>query len=273
MMKRDYMTRLEGWARWMLPRQEAEDVIADYREIIADPELSQGLGRPRDAIKPLAGKRAYRTWLAVFAVTAACILIPGSSPLPGGPYPVWFSLFRTDIPGFNFCRLFLVTGIAASLVWFRPRQGEAKRPLPRSIPVALAALLAVMGLVWWVFWQLTLYPEGALANPALSLPMTFWWPLADGYVSGHLFSFLLEWGSIPLMILGVAALVKARTRDRRWRAVYFLSLSAMMLAFAVLSLLFGMDVASEPDTWWVATRQSCIEITLFGLIGTGVSLC
>ena len=30
-MKKDYMAGLEGWARWMLPRREAEEVIADYR--------------------------------------------------------------------------------------------------------------------------------------------------------------------------------------------------------------------------------------------------
>ena len=84
---------------------------------------------------------------------------------------------------------------------------------------------------------------------------------------------LLECAAVPLMILGVAALVKARVRDRRWRAVYFLSLSAMMLSFAVLALLSSMDVSSAPDTWHLATRQLCIEITITGLIGTGLSLC
>ena len=36
-MKKDYMTRLERAARWRLPPQEAEDVIADYREMVGDP--------------------------------------------------------------------------------------------------------------------------------------------------------------------------------------------------------------------------------------------
>ena len=102
MLKKDYMAGLESWARWMLPRREAEEVIADYREIAGDPELSRGLARPRDAVRPLADKKAYRAWLAAFAAMAACLLIPGVSPLPGGPYPVWFSLFNSDgslIPG------------------------------------------------------------------------------------------------------------------------------------------------------------------------------
>ena len=33
-MKSNYMTRLERWARWMLPRQEAEDVLAVDRKSV-----------------------------------------------------------------------------------------------------------------------------------------------------------------------------------------------------------------------------------------------
>ncbi len=275
-MKKDHLTRLARWARWMLPPQEAEDVIADYRDILEDEELSRELGKLRDVIRPLADRHAYRTWLAVFVVLAACILIPAASPLPLGLYPVWFALFSPDgflIPGVPMFLWFMIAGLALSLVWFRPRRGEAKTPLPRSIFIVLAVLLAVMGLVWWTFWQITLYLEGALANPIFHLPMGFWWPLGRVYVGGNLLTFSLEWSAIPLAAVGMVGLVKARTRDRRWRAVYFLSLSAMMLAFAVLTLLTSMDVTSEPDTWYIATRQICLTITALGLIGTGVSLC
>lgn len=276
------MARLERWARWRLPRQEAEDVIADYRDIAGTPprpddELIRDLGKPRDVIKPLTQKKPYYTWLAVFALMAACILLPADSPLPGGLYPLWDSLFCVEpyfvIPGLSPYRLFLIVGLALSLVWFRPRKGEPKAPLPRSTLITLAALLAVMGLVWWTFWQVTLYPGGALANPVFHLPFGFWWPLGGDYIGGNLLTFLLEGSAIPLAVVGMAGLAKARLRDRRWRAVYFLSLSAMLLAFAVLALLTSMDVTTEPDTWWLSTRQLCIEITLFGLVGTGVSLC
>ena len=270
-MKSSYMTRLERAARWMLPRQEAEDVIDDYRDILSDEELSRELGKPWDVIKPLAQKKTYYTWLAVFAVLAACILIPAVSPLPLGPYFIWFNLFYTGILGFDFCYLFLIGGLALSLIWFQPQKGEPKTPLPRSIFIALAVLLAVMGLVWWTFWQMTLYPGGALANPMFHLSTEFWWSLGGDYVGGNLLSFLLEWSAVPLAAVGLAALVKARIRDRRWRAVYFLSLSVMMLAFAVLALLTSMDVtAADP---WTTTRRLCIAITAAGLAGTGVSLC
>ena len=270
-MKKDYMAGLEGWARWMLPRREAEEVIADYRELAGDPELSQGLARPRDAVRPLADKKAYRAWLAAFAAMAACLLIPAASSLFGGLYPVWFNLFHTDIPGFTLCRFFLIAGTSVSLIWFRPRPEDPKAPLPRAVPVILAAELVLLAAVWWTYWQLALYPGGVFTDQAFWLPvLVYVGPLT--YAS-HILAILLEWSSIPLTVLGIAALVKARTRDRRWRAVYVLSLAVLMLAFAVLALLTSMDVSSEPDTWWIPTCQRCIEITAIGLLGTGASLC
>ena len=273
MLKKDYMTRLERAARWRLPPREAEEVVADYREMAGDPprseeELLRELGRPRDAVRPLVRPRQYRIWLAVFAVMAACIFIPGTCPLPGGAYFIWFSLFHTGIPSFNFCRLFLITGTVVSLVWFRPRKEERRTPLPRSVLIALAVLLAAMGLVWWVTWQLALYPEGALANPIFQLSLNFYLPVSDFNLGGNLLALLLEWSALPLIILGIAALVKARTRDRRWRAVYILSLTAMMLAFSVLAVLTSMD----PVTLSFPLGYS-VEITLIGLAGAGVGLC
>lgn len=280
-MKKPYLTRLERWARWTLPRPEAEDVIADYREIVGNPprsdeELLRDLGKPRNVIRPLAQKKQYCTWLAAFAVMAACLLIPAVSPLPGGLYPVWFTLFNPGgflIPGVPLFLYFLVGGIALSLIWFRPRQGASKPPLPRTIPIALAALLAVMGLVWWTFWQITLYPDGALTNPILHLPYGFWWPLGDIWVGGNVLQLVLEFGAIPLAAVGITALVKARTRDRRWRAVYVLSLSALLLAFAVLALLSSMDPSTPSADPFAYTRRLCLVITLLGAVGTGVSLC
>ena len=274
-MKKDYMTRLERVARWRLPPKEAYDVIADYREMVGDPprpeeELLQDLGKPRDVIKPLVQPKQYHTWLAVFVVMAACIFIPGASPLPGGLYFVWFNLFYDiAVPGLTLCRLFLIAGTAVSLVWFRPRREEPRTPLPLSIPIALAVLLVFMGLVWWVSWQLTPYPHGVLTNPIWRLSVDFYWPMANYYEGGNLLALLLEWSAIPLIVLGIAALVKARTRDRRWRAVYILSLSAMMLAFCVLSMLTSMDISAP----LVFPLQYSVEITLIGLVGAGVALC
>ena len=272
------MTRLERAARWRLPPQEAEDVIADYRDIVGDPprpdeELRRDVGNPRDVVKPLTQPRQYHVWLAVFAAMAACLLLPAVSPLPFGLCRLWYDLFYSDIPGFYFYRLFLIVGPAISLIWFRPRKGEKKAPLPRAILITLAALLVLIAGVWWIFWQITLYPGGALASPIFRLPITFWWPLGNSLVSGNLVSFLLEWIAVPLAAVGMAGLVKARVRDRRWRAVYVLSLSALLLAFRVLSVLFSMDPTATLEYLFTEAMPTMIEITAVGLLGTGVALC
>ncbi len=266
-MKKDYMAGLEGWARWMLPRREAEEVIADYRELAGDPELSQGLARPRAAVRPLADKKAYRAWLAAFTAMAACLLIPAASSLFGGLHPVWFNLFHTDIPGFTLCRFFLIAGTSVSLIWFRPRLEDPKAPLPRAVPVILAAELVLLAAVWWMSWQIALYPDGVFADQAFWLPvLVYVGPLT--YTS-HILAILLEWSSIPLTVLGIAALVKARTRDRRWRAVYVMGLTLMMMAFCVLSAFTSMDWTAA----WALPLPSSVEITAIGLLGTGASLC
>lgn len=296
-MKKPYLTRLEHWARWMLPRSEAEDVIADYREIVGDPprpeeELLQDLGKPRKVIRTLIQKKPYYTWLAVFAVLAACILIPARSPLPFGSWPIFNNLFSTHripppglswffyIPGLSWlfvipeipwCFLFIAVGLILSLIWFRPRKEEPNPPLSRPILIALAVELALMGVVWWCFYQITLL-DGILYQPAL---IPHWFDAMTGRETLHSDWMMeaMEWGGAAAGVFGVAALVKARTQNRRWRAVYVMSLSLMMLAFCLLSMSGSMDPATPTADPFADTRRLCLTITLLGLAGTGASLC
>ena len=91
-MKSNYMTRLERWARWMLPRQEAEDVLSDYRDIVADPELAQDLGKPRAVIWALADRKSYYTWLGVIRRSGRSSLGGGAGLQPADPLLVRLSL-------------------------------------------------------------------------------------------------------------------------------------------------------------------------------------
>lgn len=278
-MKKDYMTRLERAAHWRLPPREAEDVIADYRDIVGTPprpddELLRDLGKPRDVMKPLVQKKSYYTWLAAFAVMAACILIPADSPLPFGLYHVFDCLFYPDgilIPGIPWCFHFIVVGLILSLIWFRPRKGEPKAPLPRPVIVTLLVELALMGMVWWYFYQLSLFPDGFFFQPAL---ITHWFDAAIGRTTlhGSWAAEALEWGGAAAGVAGVVALVKARIQNRRWRAAYFMGLSLMMLAYCVLGLHSSMDPTDFASTW-AYTQQLCTAITVIGILGTGVALC
>ena len=78
-MRRDYFSRLSRAARWYLPPAEAAEVLEDYREIVAgrsEEELRRDLGTPRAAMRQLAQPKAYRRWLMVFGVLAACLALP-----------------------------------------------------------------------------------------------------------------------------------------------------------------------------------------------------
>lgn len=268
-MKKAYMTRLEYAARWRLPRQEAEDVIADYRDIAGSPprsdeELRRDLGRPRDVVKPLAQPKQYRAWLAVFAVMAACLLIPAVSQFS-------FGLYRLFWPYFPGTQLSLLAGTILVLAWSRPRRGERKAALPRAIPITLAVLLALIAFSWWIFWQLTLFPGGALTNPIFHLSVYI--PIGHMSYSANLLHLLLAFELPLLAVVGMTGLVRARLGDRRWLAAYVLSLSALLLALRVISILTSMDPSATLESLFAETMPVMIEIMVVGLLGTGVALC
>ncbi len=275
-MKTKYMTCLERWARWMLPRPEAEDVIADYRDIAADPELLRGLDKPRKVIRPLADTRAYRVWLAAFAVMAACALLLALSPLPGGNRLLWFlsiSVIWNDRALFTLGNVFPPLGMAAALVWFRWK-GQKLGKLPRAVPVLLAAVAA------WIAAVL------AVDRSFLNDPIAFaqLWGEAPVRVLWHslgwtrpltlmLFGDALMWGGFALALLAVFALIKARTGDRRWAAVYILALTAVLLSWQTLSFMNVMSLDSAGPGWWLSHFRIWAIQAAVGVIGTGVALC
>lgn len=282
-MKKDYMTRLEGWARWMLPPQEAEDVIADYRDIVSDPELLQGLGKPHSVVKPLVQTRQYRIWLAVFAVMAACILIPGASPHApfywiwdacfAGPYggaSGWFHVFSHWGP------ILAVVGLVVSLVWFR-RTGRKEGRLPKAVIILMAALLVWTGALLLVEWAAFRDPQG-FADLLGEVPWTYFgFPIMGGRMvslSAEILCDVLQYGGTAIAFLGVYALVKARTEDRRWAAVYCLTMAVMLVSMESLAVFTAMDVSFlSTDNWWHAQMGYYFAILAVGAAGTGVALC
>ncbi len=258
-MKKDYMSRLAGWARWYLPYWEAEDVLEDYEVIIGTPprpeaELLREVGRPRDVINALAGKKAYRRWLVVFTVLAACILLPGLSLLVlGEPWETLFTRFCLTtslgvigIPGL----ILAVLGFAASLLFFRI-EGLKRAPLSKAL-VAWLALPAV-----WAAGVLLLF--AAIARDPLCIDV-YVWPFLRAFLSC---------GRAPLAALGVYGLVKARVSDRRWAALYVLALTAVYLTAQMLAFMFLLfdPAAIGPHVYQLSL------ILAVGAAGTGVALC
>lgn len=263
------MSRLERWARWMLPRQEAEDVIADYRDIVADEELFRGLDRPRNVVKPLAQKKLYYTWLAVFAVAAACILAVGFSGTLLG-FPFWMLLFDGGRGGPYYAPYVAALGAAAVLVWFRLRGHKTER-LSRAVPVLLGVCLLYIAGVLLFCWVCSRDFEGF--SNAWGTISTWIGPNTDVSRSFYLSKMAIGYAGVPLSIAGVIALVKARTGDRRWAAVYVLAMAAALAGILVIVQSYQIGPAFGYEDAFRQILLRCSAVAAVGLAGVGVALC
>lgn len=279
-MKKDYMTQLERAARWRLPAQEAEDVIADYRDIVSDPELLRGLGKPQNVIKPLTQPKEYKKWLAVFALLSACILIPGMNAIG------WFGnliriCFAVDtwgwVPLMHLGPVLAFIGSVGTLVWFR-KNGLKGDKLPRAISVLLALLGVWTVAILTVDWYWIGDPQGFAEMLGWTRPtyfgMTYGPPDYQVSRSVDLLCSLTQCGGIITTLLGLFALVKARTDDRRWAAVYVFSAAAMIVTLETFALICRQGW--EPDDVYTLQWSSlvyCAVVGLLGAAGTGVALC
>ena len=278
-MKKNYMARLEHWARWMLPQAEAEDVIADCRDIVGDPprsyeELLRDLGKPREVIQPLVLKKPYHIWLAVFAVMAACALLLGLSPLPGGNRLWWFLSNRYILNVFCLGDVLPLLGMVTALVWFR-RKGQKLTRLPRAVPILLAVAVVWIAGVLFTDW---LWLNDPMVFSALlgEVPVRVLW-FSLGYtrpLTVLLLGDALEWGGcFAMALLAVYALVKARTGDRRWAAVYVLALTAVLVSWQTLTFMSDMSLDGAGPGWGLSHFRIWTIQAAVGFVGAGVSLC
>ena len=294
------MTRLERAARWRLPRQEAEDVIADYRDIVGNPprtdeELRREVGDPEQVVKLLISPpKAYYTWLAVFAALAFCLLSAALAPQPVSPtfhlffWYQWGAGYHWGDPEFTVLSVLpilqLIAGTALCLVWFLRRREAVSHPRSKWMLLCALLLVVVMAYAWSVVWRISASPEQYL---------TIWEEdttvigegIGSAYTGKHSpglvsMSGWLEYGCCALSgVVGTVALVKARTRDRRWAAVFVLALTAAVLSLAVLAMLANFsdlipyhEGCAYYDGWLTPYLPQFAAITAVGLIGSGVAL-
>ena len=140
--KEKYLKKFSRAVRWRLPPQESEEAIADYRELIFQPERDEGklveeLGTPAQAAHLITDVKTYRRWLAVFVVLAFGLFLQAK----------W--LWTAGGVTFNGVRvwwnpvLVMVIGLPLSLYWFQ-RHGQKNGPLSRRLLITLA-VVAVVG--------------------------------------------------------------------------------------------------------------------------------
>lgn len=266
-MRRDYLSRLSRAARWYLSPAEAAEVLEDYREIVegrSEEELRREVGSPRETARRLAQPKAYRRWLAVFAVLAACVVLPSADAVLSEIsqqlirlFDIWFlpgGIAQTS----RYAEWMLPLGTVLAFAWFQ-RNGRKEPTLPKWVVPLLIFLL--LGIAWvsflgWVLfaeqWDLlnSLFPEERVWVHRLTLGL-------DALAAG---------------VIGMLGLVKARLGDRRWRAVYVLGLTGAAACVFVWKLFSSMTLDFSSG-WQTPLLLRYGFITIVGLLGTGVSLC
>lgn len=257
-MKKSYMDRLARWALWRLPRQEAESVIADYQDIVnnspgSEEELIRRLGKPQDVIELLTDSRPYTIWLGMFLLLSLCALMPCFSSRNSA---LWIHHF--DLIGYALS----VVGTLGVLLWFR-RHGKKERQMPKALPTALTVLIAWCGGVILFNWLW-------MRDPDAYVRATAWLEPYIGSVT-MIITALFRFCSIAAALAGVWGLVKARTGDRRWIAVYIMALAAVLLMIGSLLLMSALSNIWEGWYWPYLWRY--ILIFIAGLLGTGIALC
>ena len=72
-----YLKKFSRIVRWKLPKSEADEVLADYQEMLAQcsGETTQAFGQPAQAVRLLSEPKMHYRWLAIFALLAFCLLL------------------------------------------------------------------------------------------------------------------------------------------------------------------------------------------------------
>lgn len=272
MDKELYLRKLSRAARWKLPWEEAEEVIADYRELLAD-SGEEDFGDPVQAVRLLERPKEYRRWLGVFVFLTLAALLGPVSGLNGLPFefgiwvnlPVLYGLWDFFSHNGGLLMIFPLAGMALGLLWFRRRERKPSGKLAvRRLAPALGIQLFFMAAAWGVFWLTT---EAGLGAGGL------WAFLNDHPWSFRFLRLLLILGGPVCGALGLWGLIRARLEDRRWLAVYVWGAAAAGICTAVLMLLSSISLDVTLPGWWIPYVWSYLGLTAAGLLGTGWALC
>lgn len=256
--KQDYLARLTCAARWQLPPEEAAEVVADYRDMLAgdsrtEKELVQEVGSPWRAVRMVRSPRSYGRWLAVFSLLVLCLALPLYWLL------AWYTPRLNGVrwSGFVFGLFLLGAGMGLSMLWFG-RQGQRERHgLSICWYAAAAGLLLMLAVVWGLTWL--------CFSPKLLELAARWEPAHVGVAV----AMCLRLIGLLAALLALLGMVRARLADRRWRAVYVLGLTVLLATLLLYSILTSMDLSFG----WRFYALRMALFTALGLAGTGVSLC
>lgn len=262
--REQYLKKFSRAARWRLPPRESEDAIADYRELIFQPERDEGklaeeLGEPVQAAHLLTDVKTYRRWLKVFAVLAFGLFL-----LAKWAFMAHSSIYFSFAEQWWYPVWVMAVGLPLSLYWFR-RHGQKNGTISKWLVLALVVVLVfgvgTMALSWYAF------SPSFLERYAEIYPHTIPWYII-------LQRELMINGGVVCALIALAGLILAKCYDRRWLALYTLAVTVAALCCFIVFFCRSIDLSyamlSSPQSYLFARL---IPIGAAGLIGTGVALC
>lgn len=260
MTKSEYIGHFSQNAKWKLSYQEAEEVIEDYEGFFSqsgrdEHDICLELGNPTAAVKALSSRMSYGYWLTIFSIQAIALFVPYFILLASNP-PLSFILSHPDVNPHIILTL-AGFGVMVSLVFFRPQKKYLDKKIPKTIFFSLVVLFLfafILGILVTVFFY-QLYDTNTIPFYSLLLPSIL-------FLSGTLFT-----------AAGIWSLIKSRICDRRWRAVYILALTLLLITISIFDLLTSLDIKNNIFHIVIQELQFDAVMGGIGILACGGSLC
>ncbi len=245
------LDRLSRAAYWQLGKEEATDIINDYKEIFEEKfsvgaDLSYKLDHPYQIIKCLRNKRQYFRWISVFSIMIICLLSMAACLFTGGYY-LW------SVAGLYFI------GEGLSMLYFRSLDREKRHePRPRKLLLFMFAELVL---------ALVILSVAIMSYIGFNTEMVQVFDILSSENIGRTITRVIQIIAVILSGLGVFSLYKAKVSDRRWRALYCFGITVVLLCSFVVSYQHSVNLGSDQGVW-----SLFIAFLGIGCMITGVSL-
>ena len=151
--REQYLKKFRRAVRWRLPPRDAEEAIADFRELIFQEErdetkLVEELGTPVQAASLLTDGKSYHRWQQVFAVLAFGLLL-----LVKWSWTGLVHLRLNNGEEYWYPVLVIAVGLPLSLYWFR-RYGQKNSSCSKLLLLAVAiVLIAGCGVTYGIWGE------------------------------------------------------------------------------------------------------------------------
>lgn len=133
-----YFEKLSLAARWLLPREEAEGMMDDYRDILLElegpQEALERFGPPGRLVRGLAEEKKVRRWYFWFAVTVFLVI---------GPCAVYFSTYRQGNISYGMSDMFLCCIVFFAGFWVI-LAGSYHKAMTAALTVLLAGVVGFL---------------------------------------------------------------------------------------------------------------------------------